>query len=83
MKFKKKLKFYIENDFPIIRTRKTKTFVDEKAKYEPIIDGKETFKIDTFYVLMDTAVVSMEKCLKKMEVYLRIYLYSVPLSFVK
>ena len=53
---KKALEFYIENDFLITRTRKIKTFFDEKAKDEPIIDGKEKFKIDTFYVLINTAV---------------------------
>ena len=62
---KKKNQNFTLNDFPITRTRKTKTFFDEKAKDEPIIDGKEKFKIDTFYVLMDTAVVSMEKRFEK------------------
>ena len=37
----------------------------KKAKDESIIDEKEKIKIDTFYVLMDTAVVSMEKCSEK------------------
>ena len=50
---KKDLEFNIENKFTITRTRKTQTFFDEKTKDEQIID--------TFYVLMDNAVVSMEK----------------------
>lgn len=58
---------WIDVNYTESRLRKKKKFFDEKLADEPIIDSRQKFKVEVFYVIIDTIISQLENRFKDFE----------------